>query len=407
MNTIVPNQYGLRHNRSTIHAMLDLITTCHDKLNCKKFSALIFLDIQKAFDSVSHQKLLKKLEYYGIRGVANSLICSYLRNHKQYVSIYNKRSSEKLFEYGIPQGSILGHLLFLIYVNDLPSCMQTVPRFFADDTALLTTENNADNLQHLTNSELSRVSNWMLANNLMVNQAKTVALLVFPQTRKSTISLTLNFDNQIVQPSESAKYLGIFVNEHLSFKPHIIFLEKNIARSVGVLAKQSYYLPCNTLIILYYSLVHTHLHYALPLWGATYKSYLIKLKMLQNKALRFISKTKIRGRITPQYYKYEILKLEDLYNFEIAKLMYQFTHSKLPFNFKHYFAYSSDVSSYSTCHSFSNDIFLPRFMSSKTQHSIKYIGAKIRNNIPFDLKNTPYSKFKESYKKFLLSKYKI
>ena len=148
------------------------------------------------------------------------------------------------------------------------------------------------------------------------------------------------------------------------------------------------------------------MHYALPLWGATYKSYLIKLKRLQNKALRIISKIKIRGRITPQYYKYEILKLEDLYNFEIAKLMNQFTHSKLPLNYKHYFAYSSDVSSYSTRHNSSYDIFLPRFMSSKTQPSIKYIGAKIWNNIPFDLKNAPYLKFKESYKKFLRSKFK-
>ena len=104
-----------------------------------------------------------------------------MRNRKQYLSIYNKTSSEKLVEYGIPQGSILGPLLFLIYVNDLHSAMQTVPRFFADDTALLTTKNNVDNLQHLTNSELSRVSKWMLANNLEVNKAKTVALLVVPK----------------------------------------------------------------------------------------------------------------------------------------------------------------------------------------------------------------------------------
>ena len=108
MNTIVPTQYGLRHNRSTIHTMLNLITMCYDHINCKNFFALIFLVIQKAFDSVSHRKLIKKLEYYGIRGVANSLICSYLRNRKPYVSIYNKRSSEKLVEYGIPQRSILG-----------------------------------------------------------------------------------------------------------------------------------------------------------------------------------------------------------------------------------------------------------------------------------------------------------
>ena len=96
MNTILPTQYGFRHNRSTIHAMLDLTTTCYYNLNCKKISALIFLDIQKDFDSVSHQKLVKKLEYYGIRGVANSVICSYLRNRKQYVSIDNKRSSERI-----------------------------------------------------------------------------------------------------------------------------------------------------------------------------------------------------------------------------------------------------------------------------------------------------------------------
>ena len=117
INTIVPTQYDFRHNRSTIHAVLDLITTFHDNLNCKKFSALIFLDIPKASDSVSHQKLVKKLEYYGIRGVANSLFCSYFRSRKQYASIYNKRSSEKLIKYGTPQDSILGPLLFLIYVK--------------------------------------------------------------------------------------------------------------------------------------------------------------------------------------------------------------------------------------------------------------------------------------------------
>ena len=188
-----------------------------------------------------------------------------------------------MVEFEIPQSSILGPLLFLIYVNDLPSAMLTVPTFFADDTALLRTENNVNNIQHLTNLEWSRVSNWMLANNLVFNKAKTVALLVFPQTRKSTTSLTLNFDVQIVQPSESAKYLGIFVDEHLSFKPHILFLEKKIARFVVILAKLSYYLPCNTLIILNYSLVHAHLHYALPLWGATYKSYLTKLKGYKTK----------------------------------------------------------------------------------------------------------------------------
>ena len=108
-----------------------------------------------------------------------------MRNRKQYVSIYNKRFSKKLVEYGIPQGSILGPRLFLIYVNDLPSAMQTVPRFFADDTALLTTENNVDNLQHLTNSELPRVSNRMLANNLRSIKLKLLLYLSFSKQENS------------------------------------------------------------------------------------------------------------------------------------------------------------------------------------------------------------------------------
>ena len=99
----------------------------------------MFLDIKKAFDSVSHKKLIKKLEQYGIRGVADDLIKSYLEKRKQFVSITNFNSSDLVIEYGVPQGSILGPLLFVIYINDLPSCLQSLPRFFADDTALLIT----------------------------------------------------------------------------------------------------------------------------------------------------------------------------------------------------------------------------------------------------------------------------
>ena len=142
----------------SIYAIFALITLCLDNKNNKKFSTVIFLDIKKAFDSFSHNKLSKQLDYYGTRGVANLLLKSYLNDQKQYVLIDNHKPSEKIIEYGIPQGSILGPLLFLIYGNVVlskSSCPETVTRFFADGTAVLIYSNNVTQLQASTSTELA------------------------------------------------------------------------------------------------------------------------------------------------------------------------------------------------------------------------------------------------------------
>ena len=149
---------------------------CFDNLDNNQPSTLLFLDIKKAFDSVSHKKLLKKLDFYGIRGVANSLLSSYLNGRTQYVSFASTTSTKKQINYGILQGSILGPFFFLIYINDLPSCLDSTPRFFADDTALTITGKDFNSMESLANLELFKVSKWMMSNNLIVNASKTVAL---------------------------------------------------------------------------------------------------------------------------------------------------------------------------------------------------------------------------------------
>ena len=163
-NIITPTPFGFRRKHSILHAMPDLVTACFDNINNKQFSSSIFVDIKKDFDCVSHKKFIKKLDHYGIRGIPNNLIESYLTNRKQFVSINNTNSNLASVKYGVPQGSILGPLLFLVFINDLPAALKTTPRFFADDTALLATEKFFSDLEKLANSELYRLNRWMSVN---------------------------------------------------------------------------------------------------------------------------------------------------------------------------------------------------------------------------------------------------
>ena len=258
---LVPVQFGFRRAHSTIHPIIDLITTCFDAIEEKKFTNLMFLDIKKAFDTVCHKKLLIKLHHYGI---ANHLLKSYLTERKQSVSLNDMTSTTLTIEYGVPQGSILGPLLLLIYINDLPNGLVTTPRFFADDTALIITSNGTRILQEATNSELCRVSEWMESNSLTVNPSKTKSLLISPYIRKTAPLMSFTFNEVKIEPSKSAKYLslGVLIDNTLKFNEHITYLESKISRSVGIIARLSRYLPTKTLTILYHSLVSTHLLYA-------------------------------------------------------------------------------------------------------------------------------------------------
>ena len=168
---------------------------------------------------------------------------------------------------------------------------------------------------------------------LTLHPNKTFALNVPPFSRKPCpfdLSLTLN--NVNIETPKVTKYLGILIDDNLSFKSHIHYLEPKLSRSVGVISRLRYFLPSSALINLYYSLIHSHLLYGLPVWASTYKTYLglTKIRVLQNKAISIISETPYKERISPNYYELQILKLDDLYQFELAKFMHQYTHNKLP-----------------------------------------------------------------------------
>ena len=289
----------------------------------------------------------------------------------------NTSSMPEHNNYGIPQGSLLGPLLFLLYIIDLPVLLQTTPRLFPDDTALLIVQSSHSQLESLAESELKSISKWMLSNSLALHPNKTVALNVSPSRKPSSLELTL--DSVMIKTPEVAKYLGILIDEKLIFKSHIAHLELKLSRSVGTIARLRYYLPLNSLITLYYALIQSQMLYGLPIWASPHQTYLIKLRKLQNIAAKILAKAHPRERAGPWYYQSQILKLDDLYKFEIAKLMYQYTHNKLSRCFCNYFANFSDSHHYSTQNYPKHYLQLSRFLTSKTQKSLKFVGAKIWN----------------------------
>ena len=205
------------------------------------------------------------------------------------------------------------------------------------------------------------------------------------RNNNDTLSYVLN--GETVCSSNSAKYLGITINNQLSFKTYVSNLESKIAWSVGVIAKLRNHLPNNTLLTLYYSLVHSHFLYALPVWASTHKTYLTKLQRLLNKALRIISKIRIRDSISQQYYEFKVLKIEDLFTFKIVEIIHKFTHWKTPNNCSIYFSYTMNVSSRLTRQAYNNNLFFAPFQKfTICQRSLKYIGPKKKNRIIFHWK---------------------
>ena len=235
-NILDNSQYGFREKRSTEHAILDIFTQIKTNMDKKLYTCGIFIDLQKAFDTVNHSILLQKLSHCAIRGIINDWFTSYLIGRKQITEIgpRNKSSKEILLS-GVPQGSVLGPLLFLIYVNDIcNSCNQLKFYLFADDTNLLYADKNLKSLESTVNNELSKVYAWLIANKLSLNIKKSNFVIFRPRQKKLPYQVHLKVIDHLsnsyvsLECKSYVKYLGVLVDENLSWKHHIFHINKHV-----------------------------------------------------------------------------------------------------------------------------------------------------------------------------------
>ena len=259
-NILSENQYGFRANRSTSTALLDLleeITKAHDE---NKHTIGVFIDLRKAFDTIDHDLLLEKLDNFGVRGTSNNWLNSYLKNRKQFVSLNNTSSSLSQVLCGVPQGSVLGPILFILYINDICNVSKLLRLIlFADDTNLFRSGNNVKELSCEISSELSKLDTWFAVNKLSLNVAKTNFIVFSGKKSNNDIKITIN--NQEIERVYSTKFLGVIIDAKLTWKEHIATIRVKLSKCLAILFKSSKILEKNALRTLYCSLVMPYLNY--------------------------------------------------------------------------------------------------------------------------------------------------
>ena len=261
------NQYGFRPSRSTTQAVLDNLQYIYKNLDSNHTVLSIFLDFSKAFDCIDHKILLSKLNLYGFRGIANQWFTSYLQNRKQFVSVNGAESNLTSITHGVPQGSILGPILFLLFINDFPdSSIFFKFTLFADDSNLLCKFKNVNTISIYNDvcQNLNSVYDWLSENKIKVNVDKC-KYIIFSYGRKTDLP-PLKFGSGTILQTSNYKFLGITLDQNLNFREHVNTIKSKLSKSVGVLFKLNKFLPPNILKLLYDTLIKPYLTYGIEAW---------------------------------------------------------------------------------------------------------------------------------------------
>ena len=332
-----PCQFGFRESFTTEYAIIDIYEKLLNNLDKGLTSCAIFLDLAKAFDSVSHDILLKKLYKYGIRGNALRLFTSYLEGRSQFVSLNDTESILEEIYFGVPQGSILGPLLFLIYINDLPNATNFFIKLYADDTFLCSQNENAKALESEVNFEIGRVYKWLASNRLTLNIDKS-KFMILSRHKGVSENFRVKINNEQMDQCDSYKYLGVYFDKDLNWKKHIEHVCKKISKSCGSISKLRNCLEIETLREVYHALIHSYLRYGIIAWGTASETALQPIKVLMNRAIRIMCFAPL-GRIDvqPLYESLEILNIENVYKLELGKFMYKKKNNLLPVSIANYF----------------------------------------------------------------------
>lgn len=396
-NLFTEQQYGFRKNYSTTYLMLDLFDDIFDSKSRANRPAIVFLDMKKAFDTVSHHILLKKLEYYGIQGTVIKWFASFLSNRFQCTRVNKSSSSYLSVSCGVPQGSILGPLLFSIFINDIVNaCHLSKPYLFADDGALY-----FDDICRITylniRVELLNINKWLDLNKLSLNVAKTNFIVFDTMDYNDRIYLDTNSTNAFIDESKTIKYLGLMVDNKLCFNEHIELIKKKVAKRIGAMYRCKNLLPLKYRKMFANALMLPLFDYLDTIYSKACKTKLNDLDVLYKKVAKIALDVPTRESSLIVYRDMNWLPLHLRRQVHLSAYMYRIINGTSPSNCMNKFKFISGGSRDSTkCNLYTH--------KSKTLKDFYYLGAKCWNVLPTHLRETDGVKvFSKVYKAQLLA----
>ena len=340
------HQYGFRAGHNTTQPIMHFLDKIFGALNNDQnhYSLAIFIDLTKAFDTCNIDILLYKLNHYGFRGKSNDWFKSYLTNRLQFTSIRGVNSSLQELSCGVPQGSILGPLLFILLINDLPYATDFFNILYADDTTLQMSSNDLQDLFDHANSELTKLSDWFKANKLTLNISKTKYMLF----RKKSANIDFSKFQLLIEEKEIDrigqgcaeelfKFVGIKLDEFLTWEHHTKYVSGKAANAVFALSKLKNTVPLNAKLTIYNSLLRPFIEYGICAWGRSKSININRISTLQKRAMRCIFDAKYNAHTDPIFLNLQVLKFNDLLDLNEVCFVHSFIYNKLPSSFDNFF----------------------------------------------------------------------
>lgn len=392
-NSLLHNdQYGFTKGRSTTDAGVALLKHIFDAWEKSQNAIGVFCDLSKAFDCVHHDTLLRKLRHYGVQNEALKVIESYLSNRLQCVDVSGAKSSGLPVQLGVPQGSILGPFLFLVYINDLPHHLKNICDvvLFADDTSLIFKVDRNRQVFDDVNNALSRVIDWFTANNLVLNPKKTKCVkFALPNVRNLGPNIVLG--NVELETVDSALFLGITVDSKLQWGQHISNLAGRLSSAAYAVRKVRQYTDVDTARLVYFSYFHSVMSYGILLWGKA--ADIQNIFVLQKRAVRAIYQLGARDSLKDFFKEIGILTVASQYIF--ANILYIRQNI-------HLYSKNSDIHNFNTRNK--HKLRVPFHRLHKVHNSFVGVGITFYNKLPSSFLDLPFNVFKAKVKANLCSK---
>ena len=403
------DQSGFRLFHSVLSCLLKCTNDWYLNFDKGLFSGVTFIDLKKAFDTVDHDILIAKLRLYGVEGMELDWFISYLSNRKQCCKVNGNISKIQDIKCGVPQGSCLGPLLFLIYINDLPFALhRTKVTMYADDTSISYSSKSISDLSNAINLDLQDLSAWLQGNKLSLNVAKTQSMILgtAPNLKKLDYSDSTNFplfeiNEEKIESTCKIKYLGVQIDPFLNWKEQINVAIGKISRGIGMLKYSKKYLSLETIQRMYFSIVDPHFRYCCSVWGCAGDTTLKKLQKLQNRAARVVTNSPFDKSSLPLISQLGWLTIKEMIDFETASIVYKSLNGLAPPYMQSMFHKLSD-SCNRNLRNTSTDLRIPLCKTSNGQRSFSYRGVTVWNLLSYEIKTAPsLATFKMRLKSFL------